>query len=198
MAKSPGHVARCLLAIVALSACTLFPSPAFARPPSRWELKTGYGYQYKNTKARPNNYQIHFLLPSLVIPLTEVFGPSWWRGRITWTPELFLAFMTHPNNRPMVGVIPLQFRYEIEPIAGRWSPYLGLGAGVLHANVNRRETGSDLNFSVSGAAGLRYRMNDQTSLILEYRHLHLSNAGLDERNSGLNTHTFLAGLSIAF
>lgn len=195
-------VARTLF-LSTLFLSTLFRSaPCEAAPawwaPSRWELRIGYGYQYKNTKARPNNYQIHFLLPSVVIPFTKAVGPSWCRGRFTWNPELLLAFMTHPNNRPIVGMIPLQVRYELEPIAGRWSPYAGLGAGVLHANVNRRETDSDLNFSVSGALGVRYRVNPQTSAILEYRHLHISNAGLDEFNSGLNTHTFFAGISITF
>jgi len=164
--------------------------------PTRWELKTGYGYQYKNPETRPNNYQVHYLLPSLVVPLTDPIGPAWARGRFTWNPEVTLGFFTHPNNRPILGVAPLQARYEWEPI-GRWSPYLLAGLGVLYAKINARESGSEINFNLSEAVGVRYRWTQKASLLVEYRHIHISNAGLDEPNSGLNTHTFFAGVAVA-
>lgn len=175
---------------------TLCPPTAFAVTPSRWELKSGYGYQYTNN-SRPNNYQVHVLLPSLVLPLAEAAGPSWFRGRLTWNPEFLLALFTHPNTRPMVGITPLQFRYELTPW-GRWTPYLVAGAGVLWANIDRRETGARTNFNTQGGLGARFALTKAASLLLEYRHIHISNAGLDERNAGINTHTFLAGLSIEF
>jgi len=161
----------------------------------RWELRTGYGYQYTNN-SRPNNFQVTPLYPSLAIPLTEPRGSSWYRGRFGWNPELFLAFFSHPYVRPIFGVTPLQFSYSFESPKGRFSPYLFAGAGVLWANVNRRETRSDTNFNLQGGAGARYRMTERTALILEYRHIHISNAGLHEDNAGLNTHTFLVGVSI--
>ena len=160
----------------------------------RWDLRTGYAYQYTNN-SRPNNYELIPVLPSVVIPLTEPVGPKWLRGRFEWAPELFLALFIHPYARPLAGVTPLQFRYMLEP-KGRWSPYAFCGGGVLNVDINRRETDSHINFNLQGGVGISYALNDKVSLLLEYRHIHISNAGLDEDNSGLNTNTFLAGISV--
>jgi len=161
----------------------------------RWELRTGYGYQYVNKKSRPTHFQIHPLLPSAVIPMGRVVGPSWLRGRWAWNPELLIAFFSYPYVRPMLGFTPLQFRYTLET-KGRWTPYGLLGAGVLYAPINRSESDSQANFNIQGALGVEYALSKDTALIVEYRHLHVSNAGLGHENAGLDAHTFLAGLSV--
>ena len=163
--------------------------------PTRWELKTGYGYQYTNN-SRPNHYELEFFLPSAVVPLSAPMGQSWYRGHFEWNPELTLAMFSHPYVRPILGVTPLQFRYVLEPHR-QLSPYVFAGAGVLYANINRKESGSHVNFNPQCGAGLRYDVTPRTGLLVEYRHIHISNAGLDDRNRGLNAHTFLVGVSIA-
>ncbi len=171
-------------------------SEAAAEPAGRekrWELRTGYGYQYTNS-TRPTHFQITPLLVSLAVPISDQKGASGYRGRFEWNPELFLAVFSHPYVRPLAGVTPLQFSYAFEP-EGRLSPYAGVGTGILWANINRRETRKDLNFNIQGFVGTRYGLSDRVALILEYRHIHISNAGLHEDNAGLNTHTFLAGIS---
>ncbi|MBI3615972.1 MAG: acyloxyacyl hydrolase [Candidatus Omnitrophica bacterium] len=160
----------------------------------RWELRAGYGYQYTN-ESRPNNFQILSLLLSLSVPLTDPIGSSFYRGRWEWMPELHLGLFTHPYVRPLFGITPLQFSYSLEPW-GRFSPYVFVGAGVLRAYINRRETGSRINFNPQGGVGTRFRLTDKMSLILEYRHVHMSNAGIDDDNSGIDTHNFLAGISL--
>lgn len=179
----------------------VFGAPAAARRPEnpglrleRWELRTGYGWQYK-TSERPNNFQLHPLLASAVVPLTGEIGPGWLRGRAEWNPELFLAMFTHPYHRPVIGVTPIQLKYTLLP-KGRLRPYLLAGSGILYANVNRRETGNDFNFNLNWGAGTYVRLGEAADLILEYRHIHISNGGVREDNTGLNTHTFLAGVSI--
>ncbi|MBI4227833.1 MAG: porin family protein [Candidatus Omnitrophica bacterium] len=161
---------------------------------ARWELRAGYGYQY-TVRQRPNNYQLHPIMWSTVIPLSGAMGPAWLRGRWAWNPELWGAFFSHPYVRPLIGVTPLQVQYRLNPI-GRWTPYGLLGAGILYANINREETMADVNFNIQGALGIQYALSDRTAVLVEYRHLHISNAGLHEENSGLNTHTFLAGVSV--
>ena len=162
--------------------------------PERWEFRAGYGYQYKDTKARPNNFQLLNFMASAAVPMGGQKGSGWSKGRFEWAPELWLGLFTLPYYRPLIGITPLQFRYVFEP-EGKIHPYLFAGAGFLYANVNRRETRSDWNFNLQGGAGLYYSLNDSTSLILEYRHVHISNAGLHEDNAGMNNHTFLAGIS---
>lgn len=183
---------------VLLALGLFFPERVLAEQGSkakRLELRAGYGYQYTN-ESRPNNFQVISLLPSLSVPLTGPVGPSFGKGRFEWSPELIAAFFIHPYLRPMLGATPLQFSYALEP-KGRFLPYLFAGTGILWANVNRRESRSDLNFNIQGGVGTRYRVSERTSLILEYRHMHISNAGLHEDNAGLNTHTFLVGVSLS-
>ncbi len=164
------------------------------RHPDRVEWRLGYGGQYTNEKARPNTFQFTTVLPSAVYPLTDPIGPAWFRGRFEWQPELFLAVFDRQNVRPLFGVTPLQFRYLLEPL-GRWSPYGFCGVGFLYSNINSRETRSDWNFNPQFGFGTLVTLSDAVSLLLEYRHIHISNAGLHENNSGLNAHTFLAGVS---
>ncbi|OGX41049.1 MAG: hypothetical protein A3C53_06700 [Omnitrophica WOR_2 bacterium RIFCSPHIGHO2_02_FULL_68_15] len=161
----------------------------------RWEWRTGYGYQYVNKKSRPTNFQIHPLLLSAVVPMGRVVGPSWLKGRWAWNPEGLLAFFSYPYVRPMVAFTPLQFRYALET-QGRWTPYGLLGAGVVYAAINRSESTSQANFNIQAALGLQYTLSKDIALLLEYRHLHVSNAGLSSENAGLDAHTFLAGVSL--
>lgn len=162
--------------------------------PQRWEVRAGYGTQYIDKKSRPHHFQLLHLLPSVSVPIGKPVAQGWLHGQFEWAPELFLGLFTHPYVRPLIGVTPLQFRYVFQP-DWRLHPYLFAGAGILYANVNRKETGKDLNFNPQFGSGFYYALNPSTSLIVEYRHVHISNAGLNERNSGMNNHTFLAGVS---
>ena len=162
--------------------------------PERWEFRAGYAYQYKHERARPNNFQLLNFLVSAAVPMDGLKGSGWLKGRFEWAPELWLGLFTHPYVRPLIGVTPIQFRYVFET-EGKIHPYLFMGAGILYANINLRETRSDLNFNLQGGMGFYYALNDATSLIFEYRHVHISNAGLHEDNAGMNNNTFLAGVS---
>lgn len=159
----------------------------------RVEFRTGYGV-VENDKNQKTHFQLTPLFPSVVIPLTRPIGPSWARGRIEWNPELFIVILSNPYVRPMLGMDPIQFRYQLEPI-GRWSPYVLGTAGILYANVHRQETNSDLNFNIGIGVGTRYAVTDKTWLLLEYRHVHISNAGIKNQNSGIDSDNFLAGIS---
>jgi len=193
-------VKRVLLwVLAAVAVIPLLSSRSFAAwtdspRPDRWEFRTGYAYQYTNSK-RPTNFELVPFFPSASLPAGKQVGSGWLRGQWEWAPELFLATMIHPFMRPILGVTPLQFRYVFQPEC-RIHPYLFAGAGILYGDFDRRETGNRLNFNPQFGAGIYYALNQSVSLILEYRHIHISNAGMDERNSGLNTHTFLVGVSL--
>ncbi len=179
--------------VVALSAGPAVAWPAWLRP-SRWELKAGYGWQYTN-RFRPNDFQVISLLPSFVVPVSDRIKLLCTHGQFEWNPELLLATFQYPYVRPILGITPLQFQLSFDPIH-RVQPYLLAGAGVLYANVNRIEAGSKANFNLQVGAGLRYPISKETSLLVEYRHVHVSNAGLDNPNHGLNMHNFYLGVSV--
>ena len=158
------------------------------------ELRLSYSLAH-NTTNQPSGFQTAILMPSLVIPTTHRMGPPWLRGRVEWNPELFLGLFTYPYIRPILGVSPVQFRYILNPIH-QWSPYLMGGVGAVIANVERPETGSDYNVLISLAAGTQYTLTDKTSLILEYRHTHISNGGTHPHNSGIDSDSVVAGVSL--
>lgn len=159
------------------------------------ELKTGYALA-RNNRSQPTGFQYAPGLISAAIPMTDEQGSGWWRGRAVWNPELLIGAFTHPYHRGMVGLTPLQMRWEFAP-RGRWTPYFHTGVGGVYARINNRvETGKDLNFLIGLGAGFRYAMSERASLLLEYRHFHISNWDTDEYNSGIDAHTVLAGVSL--
>ncbi len=162
----------------------------------RVELRVGHAIA-NNTDAQPSGFQLTEALPSVDVPLTRPFGPSWARGRILWNPELQFGLFFVPYVRPLVGVRPFQFRYELGPLH-RWSVYAISGGGVMYAHIERPETGSDGNFSLILGAGLRYAATTRSSWVLEYRHLHMSNGGADDQNSGIDSHAVLLGTAFRF
>ncbi len=157
------------------------------------ELRTGYAFA-NNNEDQPTGFQTTPLLPSVAVPLTEPIGSGWYRGRIEWNPELFFGVFSYPYVRPLFGVAPLQFRYALET-GSRWTPYLFGSMGVVHSKVERQETGSDFNFLLSAGLGAQYALTEHTALLLEYRHIHISNANIDDNNSAIDSHAFLVGVS---
>ena len=101
------------------------------------------------------------------------------------------------DNKYEVGVRPiLRFHYLY---GHRISPFFEVStAGVLYTNLKVRETGSDLNFTSHVGAGFDVRLWDEWYLNMAYRYRHISNAGLDEDNGGINHHQGLMGLSYHF
>ena len=81
----------------------------------------------------------------------------------------------------------------------RISPFLEASAGGMeYTNLEVHETGSDFNFTNHVGAGVNVRLDPKTVLSLAYRFRHISNGGLAERNSGLEHHQGLLGISFSF
>lgn len=83
---------------------------------------------------------------------------------------------------------------------GDWSvrPYLEGGIGPSFNTLDVHELGTSFNFLSFGGAGLRINLGEGSYLDLGYRFRHISNAGLDERNSGINHHVAMVGMSWDF
>lgn len=181
-------------AAIALFLGSLIPGWNLPLRPERVELRAGHAIA-NNNSAQPSGFQLTQVLPSLDVPLTRPFGPSWARGRILWNPELQFGLFSAPYVRPLWGIQPFQFRYEVE-LPHRWSVYSVAGVGAIYANIERPETGSDGNLSLVLGAGARYAVAPRTSWLLEYRHQHISNAGSDDQNGGIDSHVVLFGISL--
>jgi hypothetical protein len=79
--------------------------------------------------------------------------------------------------------------------AGRFVPFGDGGAGVSYTTIAGRDLSDGLQFNLLGGVGAHYFLRADMALTLQFRWLHLSNAGLNHPNSGLDSQTVVTGLS---
>ena len=77
-------------------------------------------------------------------------------------------------------------------------PYFEFGFGVVHNSTEIRGQGTEVNFLSYGGLGLRAYLGDAFSVDAGYRIRHISNGGLDDQNSGLNSHMYMLALNFPF
>ncbi len=77
-------------------------------------------------------------------------------------------------------------------------PYIEGGIGPSYNSLDIPELGTNFNFLSYGGAGLRMPLQNNLSLELGYRLRHISNAGLDEANSGVTSNQIQFGISWGF
>ncbi len=80
---------------------------------------------------------------------------------------------------------------------GRWVPFWDVGVGVLWTDLAPRiaEDSSQVNFALETGPGIRYYATARMALTLGLRYHHISNAGIGERNLGLDAVLSYAGVS---
>jgi opacity protein-like surface antigen len=69
---------------------------------------------------------------------------------------------------------------------------------MLYLSQHTREQGTQFNFNEYVGFGVHYFLKKNLALTLEYRYRHISTAGLDEPNKGINTNFTLCGASYTF
>jgi hypothetical protein len=77
----------------------------------------------------------------------------------------------------------------------RWVPFVEAGAGLLVTDIGGADLSTEFEFHSVAGLGTLYRMNDRVALSLQTRFGHISNAGIDQPNRGVNEFEFLAGVS---
>ena len=142
--------------------------------------------------SKLNGVAIH---PSWQIALTNPISSEWWSGSLALGVEAALLGITQPSDAYGLGVTP-KLVYTLASF-GRLKPYLEGGGGPLWTNFDGRlpEQGSDFNFLVWGGAGANYDLTARWVLNAGVRFSHISNAGTDSPNSGLNYLLPFVGLS---
>lgn len=133
--------------------------------------------------------------PSWQIALTDPIGEGWWSGSIALGAELALLGVTQPTGAYGVGFTP-KLAYTFTSF-GRLKPYIEGGGGPLWTSFDGRirEQGSDFNFLVWGGTGVSYELTRQWALNVGVRFSHISNAGTNVPNSGLNYLLPFVGIS---
>lgn len=133
--------------------------------------------------SKLNGVAVH---PSWQITVTNPMGDGWWRGSVALGLEAAFLGIAEPTGMYGVGATPKAV-YTVTSF-GRFKPYVEGGGGPLWTNFDGRilEQGSDFNFLVWGGAGASYDLTAQWALNAGVRLSHISNAGTESPNSGVN------------
>ncbi len=155
--------------------------PLSADKPLVWSAEAGAGFQVHVNRGRSHERVILFE-PGVNFRL----GP-----RIEYTVEGHFARFVRPNGY-MLGLVPVAARYYFG--RGRTLPYFGIGAGLGWTDlVPLDEIDRRFNFLLQGGAGLRHAVSQRGEWTAEVRWDHISNAGTEKPNLGLNSMIFLLG-----
>lgn len=121
---------------------------------------------------------------------------SWLRGHVEGRMELLAGGQYRPQEAYLLGLTPV-VRYLLAT-GTRWRPFVDAGAGVSFTDLGRPDLSTDFQFNLQAGAGLEYCLRPNLALTLQYRFLHVSNAGLELPNYGVNASVFYLGLNHYF
>src|SRR5262249_55045181 len=116
----------------------------------------------------------------------------WYRGNAELIGELWGGVQYRSRHRSLFGFTPL-IRYNFAT-GSPWVPFVNGGVGVAYTNIGEPDLSNGFQFNVQVGAGAHYFFRDDTALTFQYRWFHLSNAGLNKPNTGLNSQVLFAGL----
>lgn len=152
---------------------------------TQWTVRTGWGIQHN--------------LPTG--PRTGMFGDtlcvSYNRFR---SPRVALGFQAstariHARDKHVTEYSGQALYTHIFSLEPRRIAYWDVGFGLLHFNELVRELATHTNFVEHIGCGLAWPAGDSRAFSVEYRFLHVSNAGRKHPNIGLNSSLISIGYS---
>ena len=128
---------------------------------------------------------------------TDLLGEDhWYRGNWELLAEVFGGEQFHPDWAYFVGAAPL-LRYDFAA-GGRWVPFVDFGAGASATDIRNGDLSTTFEFNLQAGAGTHFFLRKDLALTFQYRFIHFSNAGMQFPNLGVNTSSFLLGVSWFF
>lgn len=108
----------------------------------------------------------------------------WYRGNFEWRVELFGGGQYSPKSEWLVGLTP-HLRYNFAT-GTRWIPFFDAGAGVTATGIQHPDLGGTFEFNLQPGIGMHWFVRDNLALTGEVKYMHMSCAGIDKPNLGLN------------
>jgi hypothetical protein len=137
-----------------------------------------------------------FVLPRIGRVLTSEMGKGLFAGNLELLVEPLYAHYFKPFGATAAGG-SLVFKYNFLSF-GRWMPYWDIGLGMLWTDLapRIREQSTTFNFVLESGPGVHYFVTEKVAFMIGTRFHHISNAGLGDRNLGLNSILGYAGVSV--
>jgi len=126
----------------------------------------------------------------------DLGGDGWYRGDF----ELFAEAIGGEQFKPRAagfGGVTAMLRYNFDT-GKRWLPFYDIGAGLTATDIGSPDLSGTFEFNLQTGPGVRWMLTQNTALTLQCRYLHISDAGIDTPNRGVNTWSFYAGVSWLF
>ncbi|MCX5694972.1 MAG: acyloxyacyl hydrolase, partial [Candidatus Omnitrophica bacterium] len=160
------------------------------------EVLTGFGSAKLRDKGSYHPIPVLVDFDFDLKPLTKKIGinPP---GLIEFNLEPFVAYSYQPDNNAEIGNNFL-LKVGFFPETWKFQPYFRGGLGFVYLTQHTREQGSQFNFNEYAGLGAHYYFKKNIGLTIEYRYRHVSNAGIDKPNKGINTNYGLCGISYLF
>ena len=126
--------------------------------------------------------------------LTNARGPGFLRGRFEYAVDAVpLNVVFQPKGAVYgVGLDPLGLKWNFDT-SRRLAPYIDFGGGLLFTTSKVPAGISRINFASGPAIGVNIG-HGKAHWSLEVRWLHISNAGLNDDNPGINVIQARAGI----
>jgi lipid A 3-O-deacylase len=136
-----------------------------------------------------------FIMPKLGVVLTDEMGAGLLSGNLEVLVEPFYSRFQNSFSADMVGA-SLGMKYNLLSF-GRWMPFWDVGVGLLWTDLAPRivEDNSQVNFVLQTGPGVQYYVTTRMAVTVGVRYHHVSNAGIGERNLGLDAVLPYAGVS---
>lgn len=120
----------------------------------------------------------------------------WYRGNWELRGELIGGAQFSPTTDWIIGVAP-HLRYNFAS-GTRIIPFVDLGAGVTATSIGPPDLSHYFEFNLQTAIGARWFIQPKVALEFEVRYLHMSCAGLNTPNLGLNNVNGMVGVTWFF
>jgi hypothetical protein len=180
MRSIPGFLAATLLLWARLLCAQSEPAPPDGS--LRLGLAAGYGFSVHFNRGHAEERLV-------------LFAPSLGR-RLSSKVDYVVEGRFEQDFAPrgyILGLLPLGARLSLGK--RRTVPYVSIGAGFGWTNlVPLEEVDRRFNFLLQGGVGMRGELSKGRAFNLEVRLCHLSNAGTERPNLGLNSLVLLTGL----
>lgn len=161
-------------------------------------LAVGYMIPQRLTDEHVTNQQGPVFMPSWMITITDPVGSGWYRGQVSIGAEVVYLQFREPILTHGIGFTP-KIKYTFVGL-NNIRPYLEFAGGPFWTDLagNIPEESVEFNFVLSAGIGISWFVTPQTSLNVGYRFQHISNAGIEYPNLGLNANLPFGGFSFYF
>lgn len=189
-----------VLAMLSFAAAAAQAQPSgFAQGSKHAGLRVGGGAQNRLPQGHSFYTELEFLT---WLPHFSTFPRSpMGEGRLRGIPELGVEIMLQRYDRPLEHQdrsaygVKGGLRYHFLSF-GDLVPYLEATVGMAATDLRVREIRSSFTFVLEAGAGVSISVPKGLIVSVGYRFHHLSNAGLDQPNRGINADAIVLGFAI--